>query len=221
MVTLPATSLDIRADRLSRELALLLATKVENSCRVFLLNQGAITKSSPPLQLASLTHVRPNFMRVFKIILVSLRKSIPLLKVGDAAYSSPMAVVLPRNEAMEFTLGIPLRVLTRYLRFIKLTEFLVDKNLPISLRFSPYTNPNLPPLGTPEGVLVRIKPLIGATDERTVSSSNIFLFYLNFYSILFSLPETIKVLRTLHRCSYFKEVSSPPENTNNSIDIPF
>jgi hypothetical protein len=175
--------------------------KIKTGALKFLLDNKLVTsnfqglKVGPELSMSP-TNFAPEFYQVSqiipKIILVNIRKKLPLIKKGNLAYTYPFIGFHKRNELMYINLLVERdtkETVMRYLQYIKAMDYIMINNLP--LRYEVTDNSILQDGGIKE--LVRIKVWL---------DNNRYDAYTG-YSIIYLIPQLLKVLSTLHRKAYF------------------
>jgi hypothetical protein len=168
----------------------------------------------------------PNESRkTYKIILVNIRKKLPLIKMGDAAYHVPFIQFYTRAPCLYLYIsgGEQGRlVLERYFRYIKMREFFNNNGIPIRCE-----------LANDDRMIDDTRTVCTQIKFYTRPSEQSF----SLYSIIFLIPKIIQ-LSTLHRKAHFKNDDSAaictttlsdtintgngePVNQLNRIDIDF
>lgn len=175
----------------------------------FLLEKKLVTKSFAEMDFSSISSNNiTELKRVNKIILVNIRKQLPLIKAGDAVYEIPfvehhmrsnsIVIVIPGisrvSEINPFSISnrrrSPKILIERYFRRIKLHQFIVSNQVPLNIE----VNDDYMAIGITTHSVVRI--VITYSRPNTIPYS--------YNTVVFLIPQILKIIRTLHRKAYFK-----------------
>ena len=150
--------------------------------------------------------LRTELRRLYKIILVNLRKKFPSLKAGSEAYSIPFAVIRLRYSSLDINSGVKPPVLIRYLRKVGVYDFIAKTGIPISLL----------PESTDNGFNSRVR--ISPSDHIENAERG----YLSAHLFIFELPVILKMMATLHRRAHLSMGNIPtPTGEVNDDNMPF
>lgn len=175
--------------------------RVPKASKEYLISNKFVTRS---FSKEFLFHqdMRTELRRFYKIILVNLRKRLPILKAGNEVYSLQFATIRLRYSSLDINSLVKPTVVIRYFRRIGVYDFISRANIPIHITVEP------------DGVNTRIRC------EPSESASN--LSWLGSHLLIFSLPVLLRLLGTIHRKAHFCETTLTTLNTGVEDDnIPF
>ena len=174
--------------------------KMRSATLEFLLSRKLVTKSFLPLEIYGRDDGSYRFSearRLYRILIVNTRKKYPTLRKSEVEYVYPF--IQYNNRINSVTLNITgtdrsLRVVDRYLRYIKASPYLWEKGAQVSI----ITSNNFTAF-TPEDTLGLIRvtrvTLVFLNHDNNSSIST--------YLAVFLIPDILKVVSTLHRKAMF------------------
>ena len=184
--------------------------RMKESSLYFLLNKKFVTKTFTGLDLMdkSANAILAEDRRLHKIVLVNIRKKLPLIKLGDDAYEVPFIQFYARSSTMYVYLKYSVQesiILERYLRYIKIRPYLMNNNIPLIIESS---------------IEIRIINNVRTpTTQLKINIRNLAATY-TLYSLVFLIPSMLKILTTLHRKALFSNDDSRSISPTNSTSIP-
>ena len=181
--------------RYTKTILSIMNIRLGEASTTFLIDKKLVTKSfSTNLSFIESYLAKAELLRTLKVILVNVRKKLPLLKSGDASYVHPFIVLRTRVYALEFTLDpnkISEETLARYFRTSGINSFLSSNNIPLaSIMDHRSRNPANPT------DCIRLQLCL--TSELINASTLVSLF-----GVVFAIPNILKCISTLHRKAVF------------------
>jgi hypothetical protein len=189
------------------------STRVTKAVFDFLLSRKLVTKSFVGIDFgssASNSFISGEIKKLHKILLVNMRKKLPMLKMGDVIYEAPYLqfynranctyMVIPDNTHNRL-------LIPRYFRYIKFQSFLAEQHIPLTLESS-YDTVMINGLRMPTITI------------KFHTSSRLPTLSFRYFPLVFILPQAIRVLTTLHRKAYFKndDLNSAAARTPTGVD---
>lgn len=182
--------------------------RINEAVHSFLITNKLVTKSFAGIDFSNMygnIQFNLELKKIHRIVLINIRKKLPLIKLGNVSYEVPFIELHNRTATLvinfENSKAISLRVIERYLRFIGIQNYLNENRIPIRLGIvTSYINTN--------GVR---KQFIELSIIPTISSRNSASIHM--YSFIFLIPTILKIITTLHRKAFFI-------NDNSTISTP-
>lgn len=179
--------------------------RLQAASKDFLISKKLVTRSfSAPFIFNSGDLDRAELRRLYKIILVNLRKRIPLLKSGSETYEFPFVQIRLRHSSLDIWVKPHANVIIRYFRRIGLYDYLSDNKIPIVVSVADDGGRST----------IRILPSNDSDPQNPLSV----------YLLIYGMDNIIKIMSSLHRLSYFREevlVNEPRPNVVNDDFTPF
>lgn len=181
--------------------------RISEAVYSFLITNKLVTKSFSGVQFDSIFgHAQLNLevKKIHRILLVNIRKRLPIIKLGDIAYESPFVELHNRSATLfinfEDSTG-NLAKIERYIRFLKIQEYLTNNKIPLRLEIEhSYIVSN--------GIRKRIISLTLKSSilNRSIDSPRM-------YPVIFLIPTILKIITTLHRKALFRNDIITPDTT--------
>jgi hypothetical protein len=199
------------------------AKRLASSSMTFLLNSKLVTKSfGTPFEFGYYYSHKVEFRRFLKVVIINIRKKLPMIKSGNANYVTPFIQVRNRYSSLDLYLEriqlpvgvanpvngvitkrakIGKEVIERYFRYIGVYNYLSIHGIPLTLDITAET------LGVPyeihaSGVVFITHIRIQTNDSGRTGT--VWAYY-PLYLVILRTQTILKILSTLHRKALFRQ----------------